>query len=127
MSEEKEIEAKEVHVRDVSTLDVSDNLKEQILVISGKCIKCKLCQKECAFLRKYGKPKDIADSYDPNDRVYQGMPFECSLCQLCAAVCPVEINPARMFLEMRRHMVKNGNVDFPEHKGILAYEKRGTS
>jgi len=95
--------------------------------MSEKCIKCKLCQKECAFLRKYGKPKDIADLYDPTDKLYQGMPFECSLCQLCAAVCPVEINPAQMFLEMRRETVRSGKGDYPEHSRILGYEKRGTS
>ncbi len=55
------------------------------------------------------------------------MPFECSLCQLCAAVCPVKINPALMFLEMRRETVKRGKGDYPEHSVILEYEKRGTS
>jgi uncharacterized membrane protein YdjX (TVP38/TMEM64 family)/Fe-S oxidoreductase len=118
---------KNVSVRDVSALAVSANLREQILIMSEKCIKCTLCEKECAFLRKYGKPKDIADSYDPNDKLSQGMPFECSLCQLCAAVCPVKINPAVMFLEMRRQTVKSGKGDFPEHSKILSYEKRGSS
>ena len=118
---------KEIQVRDVSGLDVSQGLKEQIQIVSGKCIKCKLCERECAFLRKYGKPKDIADSYDPSDKVHQGMPFECSLCQLCAAVCPVKINPALMFLDMRRETVRRGHGDYPEHSPILGYEKRGTS
>lgn len=121
------MEAHEIKVRDVSALDVSPNLKEQILVMSSKCIKCKLCQKECAFLRKYGKPKDIADAYDPDDKLYQGMSFECSLCQLCAAVCPVDINPALMLLEMRRETVRRGKSNYPEHSVILGYEKRGTS
>lgn len=118
---------KEVQIRDVSGLDVSQDLKEQILLNSEKCIKCNLCQKECAFLRKYGKPKEIADSYDPSNKIHQGMPFECSLCQLCAAVCPVKINPALMFLDMRRETVRRGNGDYPEHGLIMGYEKRGTS
>ena len=95
--------------------------------MSEKCINCKLCQKECEFLRKYGKPKEIADSYDPSDKVHQDMPFECSLCQLCAAVCPVKVNPANMFLEMRRETVKRGKGNFPGHAPILDYERRGTS
>ena len=127
MPEEKDLRKKEVHIRNVSTLTVSQNLKEQILIMSEKCIKCKLCQKECAFLRKYGKPKEIADSYDPTDKLYQSMPFECSLCQLCAAVCPVKINPALMFLDMRRETVNSGKGDYPEHSKILGYEKRGIS
>ena len=113
-------------IQDFSSLNVSDGLKEQLAVNSEKCIRCKLCQK-CGFLRKYGKPKDIADSYDPSDKVKEGMPFECSLCQLCAAVCPVKINPGLMFLEMRRETVRRGNGDYPEHEVILGYEKRGTS
>ena len=106
---------------------VSASLRKELDTISDKCINCKLCQKECEFLRKYGKPKEIADSYDPSDKAHQGMPFECSLCQLCAAVCPVKINPSAMFLEMRREAVRNGSGDYPEHAGIVGYEKRGTS
>ena len=40
-------------------------LRKEIETVSQKCINCKLCQKECGFLRKYGKPKEIADSYNP--------------------------------------------------------------
>ena len=114
-------------VRDFLVLDVSPELKKQLQINSEKCIQCKLCQKECAFLRKYGKPKDIADTYNPDDKVHQGMPFECSLCQICAAVCPVHVNPAHMFLEMRRNTVRSGNGEYPEHGVIIGYEKRGTS
>lgn len=117
----------ELKKRDFSNLKVSSTLLNQLTEISEKCIKCKLCQKECEFLRRYGKPKDIADSYDPSNKIHQAMPFECSLCQLCAAVCPVKINPAEMFLEMRRENVKSGNGDYPEHSVILDYERRGTS
>ncbi|MFZ3136518.1 MAG: VTT domain-containing protein [Thermodesulfovibrionales bacterium] len=106
---------------------VISSLQQEINLISEKCINCKLCQKECEFLRRYGKPKEIADSYDPSDKGHQGMPFECSLCRLCAAVCPVKINPADMFLEMRKETVLRGNGNYAEHNGILDYEKRGTS
>jgi Fe-S oxidoreductase len=114
-------------VKDFSDLNIGPDLREQLRINSEKCIRCKLCQKECAFLRKYGKPKDIADSYEPAEKLYQDMPFECSLCQLCAAVCPVKINPALMFLEMRREAVKGGNGDYAEHIAIRGYERRGTS
>jgi Fe-S oxidoreductase len=121
------IEKNKVIAKDFGHFDVHETLRNELSAISGKCIKCKLCQKECAFLTKYGKPKDIADSYDPADKVHHGMPFECSLCQLCASVCPVKINPARMFLEMRRETLRKGKGDCPEHDVILGYEKRGAS
>jgi Fe-S oxidoreductase/uncharacterized membrane protein YdjX (TVP38/TMEM64 family) len=113
--------------KDFSSLSVSPQLREALHTISDKCLSCKFCKQECAFLQKYGKPKHIADSYDPSNKNHQGMAFECSLCELCAAVCPVDIHPADMFLEMRREAVRSGHGDLSEHKAILAYEKRGTS
>lgn len=108
-------------------MPVAASLQKELQRVSDTCINCKLCKKECAFLQEYGKPKQIADSYDPEDRACKRMAFECSLCQLCAAVCPVDINPANMFLEMRREAFRTGNGDYPEHHRILGYEKRGTS
>lgn len=90
-----------------------------------KCTACGLCQKECAFLKKYGKPKEIAESYEP-DRDF-AMAFECSLCNLCTAVCPFKLNPADMFLAMRRDAVQRGKGEFPEHQVIRNYEKQGFS
>ena len=72
-------------------------------LVSTACIECDLCRKECAFLKKHGKPKEIADRYDPALRKEDlALPFECSLCGLCTAVCPAKIDPARLFLEMRK-------------------------
>ena len=120
-------------IRGSNAADPPDNfirrksLWNQLSTHSSECIECKLCRKECAFLRKYGSPKYIADTYDPASLQHQKMPFECSLCNLCAAVCPVKINPAAMFLEMRRESVDRGSQDFSNYRTILNYEKRGTS
>jgi len=103
------------------------SLKTELKNTSEKCTRCEACQKECDFLKKYGKPKEIADAYDASNKVYQAMPFECSLCQLCASVCPQKVNPAAMFLEMRRERVRLSRRDYPEHAGMLAFERRGTS
>lgn len=100
---------------------------EKLHTVSAACVKCNLCQKECAFLRKYGKPKEIADSYDPSKKEHQGMAFECSLCGLCTAVCPAGIDPAALFLEMRREAVRQGGGIFQEHAVLTGYERRGTS
>ena len=103
------------------------SLQKEIKNISKNCINCELCQKECKFLQKYGKPKEITVFYDPLEKMHLSMPFECSLCGLCTVVCPVSIDPATMFLEMRRETVQRSNGNFNEHSCILRYEKRGTS
>jgi Fe-S oxidoreductase len=114
--------------RDHSSFQEAESrLHKELKKISEKCISCEFCQKECEFLKRYGKPKEIANAYHPTDKTFQAMPFECSLCQLCAAVCPEKINPAEMFLEMRREKMRRNEKDYPEHNGMLAYERRGTS
>lgn len=107
--------------------DIRTSRQAEIRNISEKCTNCQACQKECEFLRRYGKPKEIADAYDPLNKVYQALPFECSLCGLCASLCPEKINPAAMFLEMRREKARRSQTGYPEHAGMLAFERRGTS
>lgn len=102
-------------------------LANELHLHSDKCIECKLCRKECNFLQKYGTPKQIADTYAAASAENQLMPFECSLCGLCATVCPTGINPASMFLEMRKEYAENGLNDFSGHSAILAYERKGAS
>ncbi|SHI54589.1 Uncharacterized membrane protein YdjX, TVP38/TMEM64 family, SNARE-associated domain [Malonomonas rubra DSM 5091] len=102
-------------------------LQKQLNSISSDCTQCGLCVRECAFLEKYGDPKKMADNYSADSSFHLGLAFECSLCGLCAAVCPHQLNPETMFLEMRRETVDRGAADYPEHKGLLNYERRGTS
>ncbi len=102
-------------------------LNRELEAVSQKCINCKLCQKECEFLRRYGKPKEIADGFNIEKNDHLQVAFECSLCRLCEAVCPVQVKPADMFLEMRREAVKRGQNHFTGHKRLIAYERRGIS
>jgi uncharacterized membrane protein YdjX (TVP38/TMEM64 family) len=55
------------------------------------------------------------------------MPFACSLCGLCAAVCPKGLDPAELFLQMRAETIRRGGGDFPEHDALTGYERLGTS
>jgi uncharacterized membrane protein YdjX (TVP38/TMEM64 family)/Fe-S oxidoreductase len=103
------------------------SLRTVLDTVAGKCIGCDLCLRECAFIRRYGKPRDLALSYDPADKASLTMPFECSLCGLCTAVCPAEADPAAMMLAMRRETVSRGEGSYPEHESLRAYERRGTS
>ena len=102
-------------------------LEKQRALIMETCVDCPKCVAQCAFLKKYGTPKDIAAGYEPSEISWLTLPFECSLCDLCAAVCPVKLTPGAMFLEMRREAAARGMAPLPAHKGIMAYEQRGIS
>lgn len=95
--------------------------------VAGGCTECGACVAQCAFLTHYGTPKALADGYDPGDPKQLLLPFECSLCSLCTAVCPEGVDPQALFLEMRREAVDRGAAPLPEHRGLLSYEKAGTS
>jgi uncharacterized membrane protein YdjX (TVP38/TMEM64 family)/Fe-S oxidoreductase len=106
---------------------MASNLINLSKEVTEKCIECPLCRRDCAFLEKYGNPKEIAAQIDSQDDAPLALAYECSLCGLCGAVCPVDLNPRKLFLEMRREAVTKGIAPFPEHKMLLDYEKRGTS
>jgi Fe-S oxidoreductase len=95
--------------------------------IAAHCTECRICVKQCAFLAKYGTPKNIAASWEPQDKSAIARSFACSLCGLCTAVCPVTIDPRQMFLEMRRYAAASGNADYTRQRRLLNFEKRGTS
>jgi Fe-S oxidoreductase/uncharacterized membrane protein YdjX (TVP38/TMEM64 family) len=96
--------------------------------VAEGCTQCGACVKQCAFLQKYGMPGEIAEAVNgPSTVGGVADPFECSLCDLCGAVCPEKLSPAGFFLEMRRQAVEKGALDLGRYKGILGYEARGQS
>ena len=102
-------------------------LNDLLVRATAECIGCDVCIRECAFLRKYGSPKEIARSVLADEGYHLSRAFECSLCGLCAAVCPKRIDPGEMFLEMRREAFDRGSGSFEEHTPLLRYERMGTS
>lgn len=91
-----------------------------------ECAGCNRCVRECEFLSKNGNPGQISKE------VLSGMcreeiGFQCSLCGLCAAVCPKGLDPSRVFLEMRQSVFSQKGEVLGGHRGIIAYEKRGLS
>jgi len=111
----------------VESSTIRPQLSQQLEVVSANCIQCQICVNECQFLQHHGDPKTLADSYNPADEKYLNIPFECSLCELCTAVCPHGVTPPELFLEMRREAFVRGENDRPEHRRLRSYENKGTS
>lgn len=88
---------------------------------AGSCTGCNICVKECAFLQRTGNPKELVSGTADCD------PFECTLCGLCTAVCPVGIDPAAYFLALRQEVRAAKGADDPRHAPLIAYERKGTS
>lgn len=97
-------------------------------LIEDQCVQCGICQKHCAFLRRYGDPKTIVQSLARQfvTRVEE-MAFECSLCGLCTAVCPKDLNAGALNLDLRRELVGRGKGIFRAHNRLLSFERRGSS
>ena len=102
-------------------------LERLITATLSGCTNCGTCLPECAFLKKHGTPRQIAESFNAADPKLLSRPFECALCGLCSTVCPAGLDLEGLFLEMRREAVDRGRGDYPEHKPLLTYEKMGTS
>jgi uncharacterized membrane protein YdjX (TVP38/TMEM64 family)/Fe-S oxidoreductase len=93
--------------------------------IASGCNECGACVAQCPFLAKYGTPAAIARGILAETNSVD--PFECSLCNVCGAVCPEKLSPADMFLAMRRQAAENGNVDLSRYAPLIKYEQRGHS
>lgn len=93
--------------------------------IGDQCSECGACLKSCSFLTHYGTPKSIANRFDFSLAGSQAIAYECSLCGLCTAVCPEELDPSSLFLEVRRLCCDAGNLDESRYGPILGYEKKG--
>ncbi|MBU0973718.1 MAG: VTT domain-containing protein [Proteobacteria bacterium] len=93
--------------------------------MKASCTDCEACKQQCAFLECYGTPKQLLESFDMSRD--QAKAFECSLCNLCSAVCPEQLDPGHLFFLARKQAMANGRVDLSTYKGILAYEQKGSS
>ncbi len=95
--------------------------------VAEGCIECGLCREDCPFLQKHGLPRWIAESCLSSREAQHARAFECSLCGLCTALCPVRLDPMKMFLHMRREAFVRGQGEDSRHRTLLNYERRGVS
>ncbi len=89
------------------------------------CTACEACVTQCPFLAKYGTPGAIASQVLAGESAVD--PFECSLCNLCGAICPEKLSPADLFLALRRQAMERGAVDLRKYAPLVQYEQRGHS
>jgi len=102
-------------------------LRSSFREVAEGCIECGLCREDCPFLQKHGLPRWIGEACLSSDGRQLTKAFECSLCGLCTALCPVHVDPMGMILDMRRKAVHEGRGDDSRHRVLLNYEKRGVS
>jgi len=102
-------------------------LEEHLDPILKDCTECGLCAEDCAFLKKYGTPKAIAEELAEGGDKLLSRAFECNLCGLCGSLCPAGLSPDDLFLAMRQAAVDRGLGSYDDHKPLLAYERTGTS
>lgn len=90
------------------------------------CTECRACQFRCAFLNEHGTPKQLAERLLTTGKG-RATAFECSLCGLCATICPMGLPLTRFFLTMRRAALDSGRVSLLPYRPLLTYERIGSA
>ncbi len=93
--------------------------------VAKNCVDCSICVRQCPFLSANGSPRSLAELFlkDPDNE----LAFHCSLCRLCTAVCPKDVDPASLFMDQRCQLVSRDRGSYGPHRTLLSYEKRGSS
>ena len=95
---------------------------------AGRCLQCEClaCVRVCPYLAHYrGYPKSYARQIYNNLAIVKGerkansLINSCSLCGLCAAVCPEDFSMADLCLSARREMVAHDKMPPSAHEFAL--------
>lgn len=109
------------------TVELPASLQKEIETMANACTNCGACKRKCAFLQEHGTPKEILETVDFTKPENLALAFECSLCNLCGAICPENLDPRKLFFTLRQQAIKAGTVDLSTYRRILGYEARGNS
>ena len=107
-------------------MDLTAKLNTSLTTIIDDCTECGGCVRQCAFLRRYGNPLQLATQYREGTLSPEVI-YSCSLCRLCDVHCPEALQIQDMLWQMRCHLVELGRGPLKQHRRILAYEKWGLS
>jgi NADPH-dependent glutamate synthase beta subunit-like oxidoreductase len=95
---------------------------------AGRCLQCECmeCVKTCEYLARYGSyPKKYARTIYNNLSIVMGtreankFTNSCSLCGLCAEVCPTHMDMGEICKEARQTMVAQGKMPASAHDFAL--------
>lgn len=98
-----------------------------VVEVGNKCLHCRACLGDCGFLSEHGTPGQLARSYEHNEAGLRHLAFSCSLCNLCTQACSLNLEPGRMFLDLRREAVRLKKGNYKAHRKLLSFEKLGGS
>jgi Fe-S oxidoreductase len=99
--------------------------KEEAVREAGRCLPCNCleCVKACEYLAHYkAYPKRYVREIYNNECIVMGvrksnrMVNSCTLCGLCAQVCPTQLSMADTCLEARQTMVSTGRMPLSAHE-----------
>jgi len=84
------------------------NAKEEIQEIIEKCTKCGLCKSLCPVFKiireEQVSPRGKAMLL--NEKVYDKIVYECSLCKACEEKCPLNLKLCDAFRKARKVLVE---------------------
>lgn len=96
--------------------------------VADKCIDCGKCVSRCLFLTRRGSPGELARKALESDTAAESLAvdsYDCSLCSLCASVCPAGCNPSAMFIELRNLAQERQLLGLEAYAPLLKYEDAG--
>ncbi len=94
--------------------------------VPDRCTSCGRCRAECAFLTAHGTPREVVERFRSDPAAHRRLPFGCSLCGLCEAVCPSDVPIVDGMRALRRDATDRFG-GYREHRRLLAYEAVGSS
>ncbi len=94
--------------------------------VLDRCTSCGRCRTECAFLATHGTPREVVARFRSDPGAHRSLPFACSLCGLCEAVCPGGVPVVDEMRALRRD-ASDRFGGFRAHRRVLAYEAVGSS
>lgn len=92
-----------------------DEKKDPVNELTEQCTGCGACSENCFLLKEIDQdPGTIAARGAGSDEA-----FACSLCNMCEAVCPLNLSPAKMFELKREEAVANAEIDIDQYRYLF--------